>query len=224
MMMKWIATLVVCAASLEFSGAASAAAEPAKAEAAAAKPAAPSYAERLERGKQVAGSVCVACHGADGYSPIPTNPNLAGMPAEYIAKQLEYFKSGKRVNAIMAGMAAGLSPDDMKAVGDFYYAQRGKTQAVARDQKLAERGQQIYRVGIPEAKIPACAGCHGGTGAGIPAAYPKLQGQWPDYTVAQLKAYASGERKNLQMNAIASRLKEADLAALSEYVAGMRVR
>ncbi len=224
MMKKWIATLVVCVASFGVSVAANAATEPAGAKSEAAKPAAPTYAERLERGKQVAGSVCVACHGADGYSPIPTNPNLAGMPAEYIAKQLEHFKSGTRVNAIMQGMAAGLTPEDMKAVGDFYYAQRGKTQAVARDQKKAERGQLIYRVGIAEAKVPACASCHGGTGAGIPAIYPKLQGQWPDYTLAQLKAYASGERKNLQMNAIASRLKESDLVALSEYIAGMRAK
>jgi cytochrome c553 len=189
-----------------------------------AKPAAPTYAERLERGKQVAGAVCVACHGADGYSPIPANPNLAGMPAEYIAKQLALYQSGKRVNAIMQGMAANLTPQDMKAVGDFYYAQRGKTQAIARDKKLAERGQTIYRVGVPEAKVPSCAGCHGGLGAGIPAAYPKLAGQWPDYTYAQLKQYASGERNNTQMNAIAARMKDADLLAVSEYIAGMRAR
>jgi len=197
--------------------------EPVKA-AAAEKPATPSYAERLERGKQIAGGVCIACHGADGYSPIPANPNLAGMPAQYIAKQLELFKTGKRVNAIMQGMAANLTPDDMKALGDFYFAQRGKTQAVARDQKLAERGQTIYRVGVPESKVPACAGCHGGFGAGIPAIYPKLAGQWPDYSLAQLKAYASGERKNTQMNAIASRIKDADLVAVAEYIAGMRAR
>lgn len=221
-MKKWIATFVVCVASSASSVTANAATESAAAKTNAAKPAAPTYAERLERGKQVAGSLCVACHGADGYSPVPANPNLAGMPAEYIAKQLEHFKSGVRVNAVMQGMAAGLTPEDMRAVGDFYYAQRGKTQAVARDQKKADRGQQLYRVGIPEAKVPACASCHGGTGVGIPAIYPKLQGQWPDYTLAQLKAYASGERKNPQMNAIAARIKESDLLALSEYIAGMR--
>jgi cytochrome c553 len=218
----WIAALLVCGTSLSIAGAATTSAEPAKA--AAAKPAVPTYAERLERGKQIAGSVCLACHGADGYSPIPANPNLAGMPAEYIAKQLEYFKSGKRANAIMQGMSAALTPEDMKAVGDFYFAQRGTSQAVASDLKKAERGQQIYRVGIAEAKVPACAGCHGGSGAGIPAAYPRLSGQWADYTLVQLKAYASGERKHVQMNAIAARLKESDMVALSEYIAGMRAR
>jgi cytochrome c553 len=224
MMKMWIAALLVCGTSLNLAGAAvaaTAATEPAKA---AAKPAAPSYAERLERGKQIAGSVCLACHGADGYSPIPANPNLAGMPAEYIAKQLEYFKSGKRANAIMQGMSAGLSPEDMRAVGDYYFAQRGQSQAVAADLKKAERGQKIYRVGIAEAKVPACAGCHGGSGAGIPALYPRVSGQWPEYTLAQLKAYASGERKNAQMNAIAARLKDSDMVALSEYLAGMRAR
>ncbi|MBC7624703.1 MAG: cytochrome c4 [Aeromicrobium sp.] len=227
----WIAALLLCGVSLNIANAATAATaatvataatEPANADAA--KLAAPTYAERLERGKQLAGSVCLACHGADGYSPIPANPNLAGMPAEYIAKQLEYFKSGKRVNAIMQGMSAGLTPEDMKAVGDYYFAQRGNTQAVASDMKKAERGQQIYRVGIPEAKVPACAGCHGAAGVGIPAAYPRLSGQWPDYTLVQLKAYASGERKNTQMNAIAARIKESDLLAVSEYIAGMRPR
>ncbi len=217
----WIAALVACAASLEMSAGAIASDTPA---ASAAKTAAPTYAERLDRGKQIASAVCLACHGADGYSPTSANPNLAGMPAEYIAKQLELFKSGKRANAIMMGMSANLTPDDMKAVGDYYYAQRGKTQAVARNQKVAERGQQIYRVGIPEAKVPACAGCHGGAGDGIPAIYPRVRGQWPEYTLGQLKAYASGERKNQQMNTIASRMKDSDLVAASEYMAGMRAR
>jgi cytochrome c553 len=217
----WIAALIACGASLNVAAAATSTTGPTSA---AAKPAAPTYAERLERGKQIAGSVCLACHGVDGNSPIPANPNLAGMPAEYIAKQLEYYKSGKRVNAIMQGMSAGLTPEDMKAVGDYYFAQRGNSQAVASDMKKAERGQHIYRVGIVEAKVPACASCHGGSGAGIPAIYPRVSGQWQEYTLAQLKAYANGERKNAQMNAIAARLKESDLIALAEYMAGMRTR
>lgn len=198
-----------------------AAADAAKATSAAAKPA-PTYAERMERGKQIAGAVCVACHGLDGYSPIPANPNIGGMPAEYIAKQLELYKTGKRANAIMQGMAAGLSDADMKALGTYYFSQRGKTAAVARDEKMAKRGQQIYRIGIPEAKVPACSGCHGASGAGIPSAYPKLAGQWPEYTLHELQSYASGERKNAQMNAIAARMKVEDLQAVAEYIAGMR--
>lgn len=198
------------------------ASEPAKAAPAAAKE--PTYAERLDRGKQIAGAVCVACHGLDGISPIAANPNISGMASEYIAKQLEHFKSATRQNAIMQGMVANLTPADMKALGDYYFAQRGKSQAAARDEKVAKRGQQIYRAGIPEAKVPACASCHGATGAGMPAQFPKVGGQWPEYTLAELKEYAAGSRKNVQMNAIAARMKESDLIAVSEYMAGMRPR
>lgn len=187
-----------------------------------AKPTAPTRAEQLARGKQIVGTVCVACHGLDGMSAISANPNIAGMPAEYIAKQLDLYKSGKRANPVMQGMAANLTAADMQALGVYYFSQRGKPNAVARDQTAAERGQKIYRAGIPEAKVPACAGCHGGAGAGIPAIYPRLAGQWPEYTALQLKHFLSGERKHPQMTAIAARLKESDLLAVAEYVAGMR--
>lgn len=217
MMKNWV--WFIAAASVLLVNLSYAADAPQKAEAKA-----PTHAERLDRGKQIASAVCLACHGLDGYSPIPANPNIAGMPSEYIAKQLELYKSGKRANAIMQGMAANLTPDDMKALGAYYFAQRGKTLAVARDKALAERGQTIWRVGIVDAKVPACAGCHGGNGAGIPSLYPKLAGQWPEYTLHELKAYASGERKNAQMNTIASRMKESDLIAVSEYIAGMRTK
>lgn len=202
------------------SGGAFAADAPAKAE----KKAEPTHAERMERGKQIASAVCLACHGLDGYSPISANPNIAGMPPEYIAKQLELYKTGKRVNPIMQGMAANLSPEDMKALGTYYFAQRGKSQAVARDKKLAERGQLIYRMGIAETKVPACASCHGATGAGIPSQYPKLAGQWPEYTLHELQSYASGERNHPMMTTIAKRMKAEDLVAVSEYIAGMRTR
>lgn len=185
---------------------------------------APTKAEVLARGQQIAGAVCVACHGLDGMSPIPNNPNIAGMPPQYIAEQLQHFKEGKRKNAIMAGMAAGLSPADMKAMGEYYFSQRPKYNAVARDKALAERGQKIYRAGIAEAKVPACAGCHGGAGAGIPAKYPRLAGQWPEYSLTQLKAYASGERQHPIMTTITTRMRDNDILAVSEYLAGMRVQ
>lgn len=185
---------------------------------------APSRAEVMAGGKQIAGAVCVACHGLDGMSVVAANPNITGMPAQYIAKQLELFKSGVRKNATMQAMAANLSPADMKALGAYYFAQKGASNAVARDKVLAAKGQKIYRAGIAELKIPACAGCHGGAGAGIPAIYPRLAGQWPDYTLAALKNFSSGERKNAQMQAIASRMREQDMLALAEYIAGMRIR
>ncbi len=184
----------------------------------------PSKAAVLARGQQIVGGVCVACHGLNGMSPVSANPNLAGMPSQYIAKQLEHFKSGTRKNAIMQGMAAGLTPSDMSALGEYYFSQKPSSNAVARNKSLAERGQKIYRAGITEAKVPACAGCHGGAGAGIPATYPRVAGQWPEYSYLQLKNYASGERRHAIMGAIASRLSDLDMQALSEYLAGMRNR
>ena len=195
--------------------------EPAKAEPTTATP---SKADVAARGQQIAGAVCVACHGLDGMSAVSANPNIAGMPAQYIAKQLEHFKSGTRKNAIMQGMAANLSADDMKALGLYYFSQRAKTNAVARDKALAETGQKIYRGGIAELKVPACAGCHGGAGAGIPAAYPRLAGQWPEYTLGSLKNFSSGERNNAQMQTIAGRMRDKDMQAVAEYIAGMRAR
>ena len=184
--------------------------------------AAPSKAELSARGQQIAGAVCVACHGLDGMSAISANPNIAGMPAQYIAKQLELFKSGKRKNAVMQGMAANLSESDMKALGHYYFTQKAKPNAKALNKELAEAGQRIYRMGIPESKVPACSGCHGGAGAGIPAVYPRLAGQWQEYTLGALKHFASGERTNTQMQAISGRMREKEMQAVAEYIAGMR--
>lgn len=204
-----------------FSASASAA-DPAPAAATTAAAPAPTRADILARGQQIAGAVCVACHGSDGNSPLPANPMLAGQPQQYVASQLALFKSGKRKNAVMQGMAANLSADDMKALGLFYSVQKSKPTAVARDQAVAEKGQQIYRAGIAQSKVPACSGCHGGAGAGMPALYPRVAGQYPDYLLEQLQRYASGERKNIQMQAIASRMREGEMQAVAEYMAGMR--
>lgn len=178
--------------------------------------------EIMARGQQIAGTVCVACHGLDGMSAVPANPNIAGMPAQYIAKQLALFKEGKRSNAIMQGMVANLSDADMKALGEYYFAQKAGINAVARDKALAEKGQTIYRAGIPSANVPACAGCHGAAGAGIPANYPRLAGQWPEYTFEELENYASGARRHAVMGAIAARMREPEMRAVAEYIAGMR--
>ncbi len=184
----------------------------------------PSKAEFMARGQQIASTVCVACHGLDGMSAVSSNPNIAGMPEQYIAKQLELFKTGSRKNPIMQGMAANLSADDMRALGVYYFSQVPKSNAMARDAKLADKGQKIFRAGIADLKVPACAGCHGGAGAGIPSTYPRLAGQWPEYTLAALRSYANASRVNSQMNAIASRLRDSDMEAVAEYVAGMRAR
>lgn len=175
----------------------------------------------LERGKQLATTVCAACHGADGNSTAPANPNLAGQHGGYIALQLAAFKSGARPNPIMQGMAAGLSPEDMRNLGAYYETQR-PVQGQARDKALVQRGQQIWRGGIKSAGVPACAGCHGAAGRGVPAQFPRLAGQHPDLNIGWLKAYASGARPNPVMGPIASRLNENDMKAVTEYIAALR--
>ena len=175
----------------------------------------------LERGKQLATTVCAACHGPDGNSPAPTNPHLAGQHAEYIAAQLAAFKSGARPNPIMAGMAAGLSPEDMASLGAWFQQQKPSA-ATAKDKSLAIRGQQIWRAGVKSTGVPACAGCHGAAGKGIPSQYPRLAGQYPDLTFAWLRAYATGGRNHPVMSAVAVKLSDADMKAVAEYISGLR--
>ena len=175
------------------------------------------------RGQAAAGA-CIACHGADGNSMIPTNPSLAAQHPEYIAKQLAEFKSGARANAIMAGMAAALTPESMADLGAHFSAQKLR-HAGTRDRSLAEKGRRLYRGGDSARGIPACAGCHSPTGAGIPAQYPRLGGQHPEYTATQLRSFRAGERANdsgAMMRTVAARLTDAEIAALSEYVAGLK--
>jgi cytochrome c553 len=175
----------------------------------------------LERGKQLATTVCAACHGADGRATAPTNPHLAAQHAEYIARQLAAFKSGARPSPIMQGMAAGLSPEDMLAVGAYYESQK-PVESVAHDKALAMRGQQVWRGGIKSIAVPACAGCHGADGAGIPAQNPRLAGQGSDLTFGWLKAFASGDRPHPVMGPVAGKLAEKDMKALAEYISGLR--
>lgn len=178
----------------------------------------------LAKGQAIAGQICAACHMPDGNSIIPTNPKLAGQHAEYISKQLAGFKSGERKNPMMLGMSSALSPDDMANVGAWFESQKPAVLG-AKDKALAEAGQKIYRGGKAATGVPACAGCHSPSGAGIPAQYPRLAGQHPDYVLAQLKAFRAGERANgnaAQMATIASRLNDKEMEALAEYVASLK--
>ncbi|MGE5616940.1 MAG: c-type cytochrome [Bacillota bacterium] len=187
---------------------------------AAASPEAPPKPD-LARGQQIATTVCAACHGAQGVSTAPANPNLAGQHADYIAAQLAAFKSGARPSPIMAGMAAGLSPEDMRALGAWFERQP-PVQASAHDEALAVRGQQIWRAGIKSVGVPACAGCHGAGGHGIPSQYPRLAGQHAELTFGWLKAYANGGRSHPVMSVVASKLNEPDMKAVAEYASGLR--
>lgn len=167
-------------------------------------------------------AVCAACHGADGNSGTPANPKLAQQHPEYIVKQLEEFKSGKRVSPVMQGFAAQLSEADMKNIAAFVGTKKAKT-GFAKDKALVTMGERIYRGGIADRQIAACAGCHSPNGAGIPAQYPRLSGQHADYTASQLVAFRDGARKNsAQMAQIAAKMNDREIRAVADYIAGLR--
>lgn len=181
------------------------------------------------KGQQIATQVCAACHAADGNSPAPANPKIAGQFADYLHKQLVNFKpqankKAERENPIMAGMVANLSDDDMRNLAAYFASQKLRPEG-AKDKDLAARGQKLYRGGNAATGVAACAGCHGPDGAGIPGLYPRISGQYASYLEAQLAAFKSGTRANDpngMMRELASRLTEAEIKAVAEYASGLR--
>jgi len=180
------------------------------------------------RGAQLAASVCAACHGADGNSPSSANPKLAGQHAAYLFKQMKDYKAGPdgkpaRVNPIMNGLIAAFTDEQMRDMAAFYAEQKPTIVGVANRDHIP-LGQRIWRAGDASKGLPACASCHGPAGAGIPAQYPRLNGQFAEYTAAQLKAFRSGERSNdlnRMMRMTAERMTDAEIRAVSDYIAGL---
>ena len=181
------------------------------------------------KGQAIAGQVCAACHAADGNSAAAANPKLAGQLYDYLHKQLANFKpqggkKAERDNAVMAGMTANLSAADMKDIAAYYASQKLKP-AMARDKELAALGQRIYRGGNTASGMAACAGCHGPTGMGMPAQYPRISGQFAEYVELQLKAFRAGTRANDpsgMMRGVAVRMSDREIQAVAEYAAGLR--
>ena len=185
-------------------------------------PPAPAGKPDLVRGEASYAAVCVACHGAEGNSGIPTNPKLAQQHPEYLVKQLQEYKSGKRKNAIMQGIASALSESDMRNIS-YWAGEKKLKPGFAKDKDLVALGERIYRGGVADRQIAACAGCHSPTGAGIPAQYPRLGGQHAEYVATQLTNFRDGVRTNsLQMNQIAAKLNDREIRALSDYISGLR--
>jgi cytochrome c553 len=181
---------------------------------------------------QATAAMCVACHSADGNSVVSTYPKLAGQHAEYLIKQLHDFKTGERANPMMSGMAAPLSDVDMHNVAAWFASQTQKPD-VAKNKETVELGQKLYRSGDQAKGLPACAACHGPAGMGIPVQYPRLAGQFADYTAAQLKAFraAGSDAKdpagrsndaNKAMRMVAVKMTDAEIKAVADYIAGLR--
>jgi cytochrome c553 len=183
----------------------------------------------LAKAQSIATQVCAACHGADGNSVAPANPKIAGQFADYLHKQLVDFKpqAGKkpaRDSAVMTGMVANLSEADMKNLAGYFAGQKLKPAAAA-DKDLIALGQKLWRGGNAASGVPACAGCHGAAGAGIPGQFPRLAGQYAEYVAAQLKSFRDGARANDpngMMRGVAAHLTEREIRAVAEYAAGLR--
>lgn len=166
---------------------------------------------------------CMACHGADGNSANSGFPSLAGQVPGYIAGQLAAFKSGKRANAIMMGLAQPLSAEDMADLDAWYASQTIAPRSISEDQlALAREGASLYRGGSAELAVPACMACHGPAGLGMPSNYPRVAGQWPEYLEGQLLAFKSGERAGKIMGPIAHRLSAQQIHALSVYMSALQ--
>jgi len=178
---------------------------------------------------------CASCHGAGGNSMLPINPNLAAQPYEYLVKQMLSFRrkdadtpatrrGANGADSLMTPFATLLSEAEIHNIA--YYLSRqpldAATAATATLEATMERGQKIWRGGLPERNVPACAGCHGPTGAGIPGEFPRLAGQFPSYIAEQLKLFRSGDRANVPMHDIGDRMSDADIAAVADYAAGLR--
>ncbi len=168
------------------------------------------------------GVSCASCHNADGNSAIATNPKLAQQHPEYILKQLQDFKSGKRKSAIMKPMVEPLSDEDMRNIAWFVGSKKVKT-GFSKEKDLVSLGEKIFRGGLADRQIPACAGCHSPDGAGIPSQYPRLGGQHADYTVQQLTLFRDSVRLNSpQMTGVAAKLNDREIKAVADYIAGLR--
>jgi cytochrome c553 len=206
--MKFRLALTVLGASLSFiaSGADLSKADPAK-------------------GQKIAGQVCIACHAADGNSTIAQNPVLAGQHAAYLYRQMvEFKKNTDRRDPAMSAMVANLNDDDFKNLAVYYASQKPKARS-ARNKELADLGEKIYRGGIADKGVPACAGCHGANGNGIPVQYPRLAGQHAEYTDSQMKKWRTEDRKNdpnKMMRMVAAKMSDKEIQAVSDYIAGLR--
>ena len=174
------------------------------------------------KGAAISAAVCAACHTNDGSRGSPANPILQGQHPDYLVKQLTEFKAGKRESPVMRPMAQPLSEADMRNVAAFYASKQAKP-GFARNKDLVSLGEKIYRGGVADRRVPACYGCHGPSGAGIPAQYPRLAGQHSEYVEAQLTAFRSGARHNsAMMTGVAARLNDREIKAVADYVAGLR--
>jgi len=183
--------------------------------------AAPAAAD-AERARELASTLCVACHGVDGNSVSPAFPKLAGLQPEYLAKQLVEYVDGRRTSDSMTPIVASISREDITPLA-LYFAAQKPSPGQPGDARLAEQGRRLFVDGNPDAGVPACMGCHLEDGSGNPR-YPRLAGQHREYVLEQMRQFREGARTNDRgrvMRTLASRMTEAEMKAVAEYIAGM---
>ncbi len=164
---------------------------------------------------------CITCHGPAGNSVVPINPKLSAQHTAYLKKQLHEFKGPSRNNVIMTPISMALTEKDILDISIYLFEQKPSPGA-AEDKDLVKLGKKIYRSGIKEKKVPACAGCHSPNGVGIPDKFSRLAGQHQVYTYAQLVNFKEGKRSNsLQMTTIGKRLSDEEMKAVADYIAGL---
>ncbi len=168
---------------------------------------------------------CAACHGADGNSMVGTFPKLAGQGAKYLLKQMKDIRDGARSVPAMAGQVDNMSDQDLADIAD-YYAGLSQTPGASKDEGLA-LAESLYRAGNADVGIAACTACHSPRGLGnAPAGFPRIAGQHAEYLAIQLKAFRDGARNNdgdsKMMRSVVERLRDDEIQALSNYIAGLR--
>jgi len=169
---------------------------------------------------------CSHCHGEEGFSNVPMIPNLAGMDRLSFWKQMEDFKSGKRVSAVMQEVAIRSLARDSADLAVYYSMlptgsdsqdERSFPQAM-RDSSHASMAIELILFGDGRRGIPPCQACHGPVGSVKGA--PSLTTQNADYLLEQLNGFAHGDRANdinVRMRSIARQLTDQERTALAEY-------
>ena len=171
---------------------------------------------------QLAATLCSPCHAADGNSVMPNFPKIAGQQADYLAKQLGDFLSGKRKSDAMAASLAAVKPGDFAALAAHYSAQK-QTPGKVENAALAAAGQKLFKDGNETTGVPACAGCHLDNGMGNER-NPRIAGQHQTYAITEMMNFKTGARANDKgrvMRVVAERLTEVEIKAVAEYMAGL---
>lgn len=185
-------------------------------------------------------AACVGCHGDKGNSVAPIFPKLAGQNKKYITKQLMDFKTHKRKNPTMEGLAASLDDETIAVIADYYAAQKLQTTPVPSDddeddedndsslisEELSKKGRELYQYGNLSTKVPACRACHAPDAMGNElAGFPMLKNQHATYLATTLRQFRDGERKNDtngMMHMSARKMSAEEINAVAAYLANMK--